>query len=485
MVKIRYGNDIPISWTINRNDKAEDFTLVKSLRLLMTSISSSVEITDYVIDGNVIKWMFWGKDQKAPATYRFTLIENAGQEGMFTIDACNALALVGTSCAADDCDGPFEVSVVSNINDKGVTCTSAITLPSNGLSAYEIAVLHGFKGTEEEWLASLKGEKGDAFTYDDFTQEEIADLKKPAVDAAKQAMTTTEEARNAATEARKATTAANDAAQNIEQNLSEKQDKTDNTLQTSDKTVVGGINEVNTKAADAPTLALRKLYIAAGAVYNEQTEYYELNGLTDITEEEMLRIYTLTADYTISEDKIFKYAYKNNIRTNLCPKTNSFSYTIYPIEISYMLYYNSDAVIWKLADSAATESFGFPCKKAVQGFGNATSLKKIMGKIIMTSDNLNDYYRMFYNCPALEEVSIYSLLANISFSSSPLINYESVNYLIANAANTSAITVTVHPMTYSYLTGTAQPTTQVGGTSEQWQAILTTASERQISFTTT
>lgn len=31
-----------------------------------------------------------------------------------------------------------------------------------GYSAYEIAVIHGFEGTEEEWLASeCKGEKGD------------------------------------------------------------------------------------------------------------------------------------------------------------------------------------------------------------------------------------------------------------------------------------------------------------------------------------
>lgn len=29
-----------------------------------------------------------------------------------------------------------------------------------GYSAYEIAVLHGFIGTEEEWLASLHGEDG-------------------------------------------------------------------------------------------------------------------------------------------------------------------------------------------------------------------------------------------------------------------------------------------------------------------------------------
>ncbi|WP_223251767.1 hypothetical protein [Bacillus atrophaeus] len=30
-----------------------------------------------------------------------------------------------------------------------------------GKSAYDIAVDKGFSGTEEEWLASLKGEKGD------------------------------------------------------------------------------------------------------------------------------------------------------------------------------------------------------------------------------------------------------------------------------------------------------------------------------------
>lgn len=30
-----------------------------------------------------------------------------------------------------------------------------------GKSAYEIAVEHGFVGSEEEWLVSLKGEKGD------------------------------------------------------------------------------------------------------------------------------------------------------------------------------------------------------------------------------------------------------------------------------------------------------------------------------------
>lgn len=44
------------------------------------------------------------------------------------------------------------------------------------LSAYEIAVDHGFEGTEEEWLASLKGDKGDKGdpgTSTDITPDDI------------------------------------------------------------------------------------------------------------------------------------------------------------------------------------------------------------------------------------------------------------------------------------------------------------------------
>lgn len=37
----------------------------------------------------------------------------------------------------------------------------AIVRGKEGKSAYEVAVKNGFSGTEVEWLASLKGEKGD------------------------------------------------------------------------------------------------------------------------------------------------------------------------------------------------------------------------------------------------------------------------------------------------------------------------------------
>ena len=50
------------------------------------------------------------------------------------------------------------------------------------LSAYAIAVNHGFSGSEEEWLDSLKGNKGDPFTYDDFSPEQLEAMKGPKGD---------------------------------------------------------------------------------------------------------------------------------------------------------------------------------------------------------------------------------------------------------------------------------------------------------------
>ena len=60
-----------------------------------------------------------------------------------------------------------------------------------GKSAYAIAVAHGFRGTEQEWLDSLKGlqgpqgepgPKGEPFTYTDFTAEQLEGLKGPKGD---------------------------------------------------------------------------------------------------------------------------------------------------------------------------------------------------------------------------------------------------------------------------------------------------------------
>lgn len=60
--------------------------------------------------------------------------------------------------------------------------TSALSNIKYYLSAYAIAVKHGYKGSEEQWLESLvgpQGEKGTPFTYSDFTPAQLAALTGP------------------------------------------------------------------------------------------------------------------------------------------------------------------------------------------------------------------------------------------------------------------------------------------------------------------
>ena len=149
-----------------------------------------------------------------------------------------------------------------------------------------------------------------------------------------------------------------------------------------------------------------------------------------------------------------------------------------------MFYYSSLLEVIRLCDNTEiSENFGIYPSNCNNMFAGCVNLKKILG--VLFGDNMTSVGYMFGRCQSLSDLRLKKLNININFQYSPLINYESVSYLIDNAANTSAITVTVHPTTYSYLTGTAQPTEQVGGTSEQWQAIVTAASAKQITFATT
>ena len=66
--------------------------------------------------------------------------------------------------------------------EEGGTGGGGGTSGKDGESAYEIAVRNGFKGTETEWLESLKGEKGD--TGDQGLQGEPGKEGQPGKDGA-------------------------------------------------------------------------------------------------------------------------------------------------------------------------------------------------------------------------------------------------------------------------------------------------------------
>nr|DAP62060.1 MAG TPA: hypothetical protein [Crassvirales sp.] len=215
------------------------------------------------------------------------------------------------------------------------------------------------------------------------------------------------------------------------------------------------VDLVNYRLIDKSTLAnieanskvgtLRDLYISAGAVYNKTTGYYELNGLTDITEEEMRVIYKYAG--TPQTKAAFAYS---KARTNL-PMPGMYNGTMY----GAMFYGCSNLEVAYLGNKQSSPtSYDVPLvyTEGNNCFYLCKKLKKIYGKIHQR-DNWN---LMFGDCIALEEVRIAELYSSIQLSWSPNLSKESVQYMITNAkpqsgAAAGSIAITLHPTAYARL----------------------------------
>lgn len=222
---------------------------------------------------------------------------------------------------------------------------------------------------------------------------------------------------------------------------------------------------------------LHKVYEEYGAVYNKETGYWELNGLTDLTEEDMFEIYTQCSGLTMGNDYQLIYDSKTRIRTTLKNWTNVGGF------------FNPIGVKGACVSCYALEVFDVSSNPYIitlninYMFRNCRKLRTIVPELRVQAI-IDSFTETFKGCFALENVKIYGLKKDVDFKDSPLLSFESLQHLVENAQNTAAITVTVHPTTYSYLTGTAQPTEEVGGSSEEWQALVTTAQGKQITFAT-
>lgn len=162
MISRKIGNDLQIKWRVTRNGAPENFK-GKALSLYILNRYEKLMITEYIVDGNTLNFVYPGKKQKHTGEHGLLLIENDGSDGMYTIDLAGAFCLTRNSCC--EC--------------LGIELHCDIAIPANGYSAYEIAVLHGYEGTEEEWLADIRRPAEDAASI--------------AIDAAKKANAATEE----------------------------------------------------------------------------------------------------------------------------------------------------------------------------------------------------------------------------------------------------------------------------------------------------
>ena len=190
MKRIRIGNDITLLWKVLLKG-GEPYNLEgKNLFLCYTTLSGVTEVKDFSVNENTLTWTFLGKDQKVTGAYTLTLVENKGEKGMLTVDVCEPFRLVDRSCMADD------GNTCGNVSVESVEVESSIDMTKIKPVIPEIGENGNWWIEGKDTGKPARGEKGEDFTFEDFTPEQIADLKKPAVDAAETANTAAKRAKD-------------------------------------------------------------------------------------------------------------------------------------------------------------------------------------------------------------------------------------------------------------------------------------------------
>lgn len=190
---------------------------------------------------------------------------------------------------------------------------------------------------------------------------------------------------------------------------------------------------------------LRDLYISAGARYNEATGYYELNGLTDITEEEMRIIW--------QEDLKGLYPKgRTNLPNSIGQKGNSGEYNN-GVDIACICIANNNLQVFNLGQDCYV-------RRIEAAFSSCHNLKTIDTRYKITPYNGGLGTTTFRYCDKLKEVRFnnhyLTAKATLNFYESSLISKESILSAItttdgASATGAGFLTITLHPDAYARL----------------------------------
>lgn len=229
-------------------------------------------------------------------------------------------------------------------------------------------------------------------------------------------------------------------------------------------------------------IKMRMLFETAGAIYNEETGFYQMNGIDDLTEADLMKAW-MYHDVPVS-DAVSDANFSSRLNGETTIRTNFKFYRFFR-KCNVLNLYGQNKMEVFASDGIDSDQPLYI--KGMSVFG-CNSMKKILGVIdVYGVSKTTDITNSGMNTSLSKLESIFFKRLNVSLNilgNSPYISYESLAYLLEHASNTAPITITVHPTTYGYLTGTMQPTAQVGGTGDEWKALVQTAQSRQISFAT-
>lgn len=141
MERFRIGNDVKVTWPIITNGEAVELA-GRDLTLYLIDRYGGKKRMDFSRVGNAVVCTFLGTEQKLTGIYTLTLIENNGKVGMATIDKVQAFQLI-----------PRDPSDTEKVLEEVTLTTGYLQVGVQGMSAYEIAVRHGYQGTEAEWIS--------------------------------------------------------------------------------------------------------------------------------------------------------------------------------------------------------------------------------------------------------------------------------------------------------------------------------------------
>ena len=236
--------------------------------------------------------------------------------------------------------------------------------------------------------------------------------------------------------------------------LTAKQDK----LVNSDDVTIGIDNKLT-----VTDLAKNKAFIdqceAEGAVYNVQTGYFELNGLANITTEQMRQILPYLTLGKTRGDLAYRFQ-----RVSIRTITVYCEGTTFLVDMSSAFYAAFSLETIKIT-SIAGDMAGV--KNMNIAFRYCTALRRVDG-VFDVSRAADSITNSFVGCAKLQEIRMYGIKSSVMFQYCPLLSVESITYMVENAANTAPITITLHPDAYARLT----------------DEIITAATAKQINFAT-
>lgn len=228
--------------------------------------------------------------------------------------------------------------------------------------------------------------------------------------------------------------------------LSTKVGKTDITQSTgtSETAVMSQKASTDSFIANTPSGdPMHNVYVEVGAKWNAETGFWELNGLTDITNEQMLTIYVETNNFLMyTSDMEACYCF-SKCRTNI-PNIPYLS-SIGRLRTNWYDFFrqsgNIEVIVFK-----QIYSYKFKPNTLSGVFLGCINLRLIDG-ILDVSNCYKEYIKDFFNCVKLESVKLYKLNYSIVLTDCKMLSSESVRYMIENATD-DTITITLHPEAY-------------------------------------